>query len=129
MTPAQYLAVSAKSAARAVAFRRNRKRRIAAAQPTRGDMLHMLDWATWRTAIPDVPTRVVLAKAIRDSPVDRLNVIIAWMLEGKEFDLLSLALQANVSTDELRAHLNGTHPLHRDSIRFLAAFNPTAVGL
>lgn len=129
MTPTQFLTRSAKSAAHAVRFRRDRTRRIKTGQHTRGDMLHMLDWASWRTAIPHVPTRVAIATAIRDCPAERLDVIIAWLHEEKDFDLLAHALLANTSNDELRAHINGSQPLDRDTVRFIAAFNPKAVDL
>ena len=83
----------------------------------RGHLLWLLDTPAYRRALPDVPGRVAVARAVRDREDPYVVAIGRWLRRGQELPLLTLAVRAGAGTDELEGHLEHRHRLRASELR------------
>jgi hypothetical protein len=87
------------------------------APENRGHLLWLLDTPAYRRALPDVPGRVALARAIRDREDDYVSAIGRWLRHGQDLRLLTLAVRAGADVEEINDHLDHRRRLEPDHLR------------
>jgi hypothetical protein len=83
----------------------------------RGHLLWLLDTPAYRRALPDVPGRVELARAIRDREDAYVSAVGRWLRRGQDLHLLTLAVRAGVDAEEINDHLDHRRRLEPDRLR------------
>lgn len=83
----------------------------------RGHLLWLLDTPAYRRALPDVPGRVAVARAVRDREDSYVAAIGRWLRRGQELPLLTLAVRAGAGVDEIEGHLDRRHRLRAPELR------------
>ena len=92
-------------------------RRDRADPEDRGHLLWLLDTPAYRRALPDVPGRVAVARAVRDREDSYVAAIGRWLRRGQELPLLTLAVRAGAGADELEGHLAHRRRLRASELR------------
>jgi hypothetical protein len=83
----------------------------------RGHLLWVLDTPAYRRALPDVPGRIAVARAIRDREEDYVSAVGRWLRRGQDLHLLALAVRAGVDAAEIHDHLDHVSRLQRARLR------------
>jgi hypothetical protein len=83
----------------------------------RGHLLWVLDTPAYRRALPDVPGRIALARAIRDREEAYVSAVGRWLRRGQDLHLLALAVRAGVDAEEIHDHLDHVSRLRRARLR------------
>lgn len=83
----------------------------------RGHLLWLLDTPAYRRALPDVPARVAVARAIHDREDAYVSLIGRWLRRGQDLHLLTLAVRAGADAEEIEGHLDHRLRLRAPDLR------------